>query len=158
MRHLVSIIIPIFNRAHLIKETLNSILNQSYTNWECILVDDGSTDKTKETILKYCQNDSRISYFERPQQMLKGANSCRNYGFENSKGYYIQWFDSDDLMHYDKLKLQVEYALIYQADVVITNHSIKQKTELLENNKPKVYTKSDYYIKYILGDHPVLTG
>jgi len=155
---LISIIIPTYNRAYVIKETLNSIIAQTYENWECIVVDDGSTDKTKEIILEYSQNYSRISYFERPKQMLKGANSCRNYGFENSKGHYIHWFDSDDLMHCDKLKLQVEYALINQADVIITNHSITQKNELLENKIPKVYTKSDYYIKYILGDHPVLTG
>lgn len=108
MNHLVSIIIPAYNRAHLIGETLDSIISQTYTNWECIVVDDGSTDKTLEVVAAFAKADSRISYYKRPNNLLKGANACRNYGFDLSKGIYINFFDSDDLMHEDKLKLQVE--------------------------------------------------
>lgn len=104
----VSIIIPVYNRELLIAESLDSILQQSYSNWECIVVDDGSTDATEKIILKYCKNDSRFKYYKRPTDRLKGANACRNYGFELSKGNYIQWFDSDDLMHKDKLKKKVD--------------------------------------------------
>jgi glycosyltransferase involved in cell wall biosynthesis len=98
MHHLVSIIIPTFNRAHLIGETLDSISAQTYTNWECIIVDDGSTDNTKTLLQSYIHKDSRFHYIERPQNRIKGANVCRNIGFEQSKGYFIQWFDSDDIM------------------------------------------------------------
>lgn len=104
---LVSIIIPTYNRAHLIGETLDSVLAQTYTNWECIVVDDGSTDDTSELLNNYCKKDTRFQYHHRPANRPKGANACRNYGFELSKGEYINWFDSDDLMHYDKLKLQI---------------------------------------------------
>jgi len=100
---LVSIIIPVFNRVKLISETLDSVLNQTYTNWECIVVDDGSTDGTGELLNGYCAKDNRFQYHHRPKDRPKGANACRNYGFEVSKGDYIQWFDSDDLMHKDKL-------------------------------------------------------
>ncbi|MCM2302197.1 MAG: glycosyltransferase, partial [Flavobacteriaceae bacterium] len=90
---LVSIIIPTFNRAHLIGETLDSILAQTYTNWECIVVDDGSSDNTHIVVGQYVAKDSRIKYVHRPEHMLKGPSSCRNYGFELSKGEYINWFD-----------------------------------------------------------------
>lgn len=104
---LISIIIPTYNRAHLIGETLDSVLAQTYTNWECIIVDDGSTDNTDEVLEKYCENDSRFQYHHRPNDKPKGANACRNYGFELSKGEHIQFIDSDDLISKNKLEAQV---------------------------------------------------
>ncbi|WBL23185.1 glycosyltransferase family 2 protein [Zunongwangia sp. HRR-M8] len=95
---LVSIIIPTYNRAHFIGETLESVIEQTYQNWECIVVNDGSNDYTDELMEFYRVKDSRIQYHHRPDNKPKGANACRNYGFELSKGEYINWFDSDDLM------------------------------------------------------------
>lgn len=95
---LVSIIIPTYNRAHLIGETLDSVLAQTYQNWECIVVDDGSTDNTAEVINSYLVKDSRFQYHQRPKNRLPGGNAARNYGFEISKGEFIQWFDDDDIM------------------------------------------------------------
>lgn len=119
MNPLVSIIIPTFNRASLISETLESIISQTYKNWECIVVDDGSLDKTSDVVKEYVIKDSRFQYYSRPQDRKKGANACRNYGFEMSKGKYIQWFDSDDLMHQDKLKLKVEALENNDVDFVV---------------------------------------
>lgn len=115
MNTLVSIIIPTYNRAHLICETLDSIIAQTYQDWECIVVDDGSTDKTEILINSYIKIDSRFQYHKRPEHKPKGANACRNYGFELSKGSFINWFDSDDIMLPNKLKLQVK-ALSEQKD------------------------------------------
>lgn len=95
---LVSIIIPTYNRAHLIGETLDSIIAQTYVNWECIVVDDGSTDNTNEVLDKYCKKDARFQYHHRPKDRPKGGNACRNYGYEISNGEFINWFDSDDIM------------------------------------------------------------
>lgn len=95
---LVSIIIPIYNRQSVISETLDSILLQTYSNWECIIIDDHSTDNTSDILQSYSLIDSRIQVHKRPQNFIKGANSCRNYGYRLSKGNYIQWFDSDDIM------------------------------------------------------------
>ena len=106
MQSLVSIIIPTYNRAHLLGETLGSILAQTFQNWECIVVDDGSTDYTQELMGFYLFSDPRISFVCRPKNRVKGANACRNYGFELSKGDYINWFDDDDLMHPEKLERQ----------------------------------------------------
>jgi len=105
---LVSVIIPTYNRAYIIGETLNSVLAQTYTRWECIVVDDGSTDYIDELMEFYCENDDRIHYYHRPSDTPKGANACRNYGFSRSKGEYIQWLDSDDLLSTNKISCQVE--------------------------------------------------
>ncbi|MBJ2126427.1 glycosyltransferase family 2 protein [Flavobacterium sp. IB48] len=93
----VSVIIPTYNRAHIISETLDSILNQIYQNWECIIVDDGSNDETENIINKYLKHDNRFKFYRRPADRLKGANACRNYGIENSCGAYIMFLDSDDI-------------------------------------------------------------
>jgi len=106
---LVSIIIPAFNRAGLIGETLDSVLTQTYSNWECIVVDDGSTDNTKEMVQQYVDKDSRFILVDRPDTHKPGGNGARNYGFEISKGEYIQWLDSDDLMDKHKLQEQINY-------------------------------------------------
>ncbi|AUC22792.1 hypothetical protein BTO15_12145 [Polaribacter sejongensis] len=105
---LVSIIIPSYNRVDLFGETLDSIILQSYTNWECIVVDDGSTDGTIVLLEKYRNKDSRIKIYNRPNNLLKGANSCRNYGFSKANGLYINWFDSDDIMYSQFLELKVK--------------------------------------------------
>ena len=95
---IVSIIIPVYNRESIIKNTIDSIIHQTFTRWECIIVDDGSSDNTEKTILEYIEKDSRFKFVKRPEYLRKGANSCRNYGYELSKGQYINWFDSDDIM------------------------------------------------------------
>jgi glycosyltransferase involved in cell wall biosynthesis len=87
---LVSIIIPTYNRAHLIGETLDSVLAQTYQNWECIIVDDDSTDKTDEVVGAYVEKDSRFKYYHRPDEHLPGGNGARNYGFKMSTGEYVQ--------------------------------------------------------------------
>lgn len=104
---LISIIIPTYNRAHLIGETLDSVLAQTYSTWECIVVDDGSTDTTAEVMREYVKKDSRFQYHQRPENKVKGPNSCRNYGFVLSKGEYIKWFDSDDVMLPTLLEKQI---------------------------------------------------
>lgn len=116
---LISIIIPAYNRELLIRETLDSVLKQSYSNWECLIIDDGSTDQTKQVVNEYVLRDKRFQYHFRPQNRKKGANACRNFGFELSKGEYIQWFDSDDLMHSEKLRLKVECLEKHEVDFVV---------------------------------------
>lgn len=104
---LVSIIIPTYNRAHIISDTLNSVLAQTYSNWECIVVDDGSTDNTEGILASFIEKDGRFQYLHRPNNRLKAASTCRNIGFEHSKGSYIQYLDSDDMISENKLQEQV---------------------------------------------------
>ncbi|WP_159023052.1 glycosyltransferase family 2 protein [Formosa sp. L2A11] len=121
---LISIIVPTYNRANLIGETLDSILAQTYTNWECIVVDDCSTDNTAEVMSKYCSKDSRFQYHHRPKDRLPGGNAARNYGFEISKGEYINWFDSDDILKNNHLYEHVSCHLNKNTDAVISNAQV----------------------------------
>lgn len=118
---LVSIIIPTYNRANLIGETLGSVLTQTYTNWECIIVDDGSTDHTDEVVENYLKKDIRFIYIKkRLNQFAKGAGAARNYGLEYSQGEYINWFDSDDLMESNFISEKIKILTLYpDTDVVI---------------------------------------
>jgi len=130
--HLVSIIIPTYNRVDLIRETLDSIIAQTYTNWECIVVDDGSTDSTDEVLAEYVKKDSRFQYRHRPKDRLKGANACRNYGFEMSKGEYVQFFDSDDQLDCNILKSCINvYKSNTKLDFIFFNYLVYEN--LLSN-------------------------
>ena len=105
---LVSIIIPVFNRAKLLPETLDSVLRQTYSEWECILVDDGSNDNTIEVIEQYVKKDNRFKLYIRPDGYLPGGNGARNYGFDVSNGAFVHWFDSDDIMKEKFLSKKIE--------------------------------------------------
>jgi len=102
---LISVIIPCYNCEKYLAEALDSVSAQSYTNWECIVVDDGSTDKSKEVALSYTKKDIRFKYIH---QLNSGPCTARNFGIKESKGGFIQFLDSDDMIEKEKLKRQVE--------------------------------------------------
>lgn len=97
-----SVIIPTYNRAGFIAETVDTVLQQTYQNFEVIIVDDGSTDNTKEVIDEKYPEDSRVRYFYKPNEE-RGA--ARNFGMKQAKGDYAVIFDSDDWMHNDYLEI-----------------------------------------------------
>ena len=107
MSKLVSIIVATYNRAAYIKHTLNAIASQTYQNFECIIIDDGSTDNTAAIVGQIISSDCRFTYIVRPATIKKGANYSRNYGFSLSKGEYVKFFDSDDIMLPDHLEVCV---------------------------------------------------
>ena len=96
MGKLVSIIVPCYNQAHFLGEALQSVLNQTYSNWECIIVNDGSPDDTKTVVSKWCNSDKRFNYVEKKNG---GLSSARNAGIAISKGEYILPLDADDIIH-----------------------------------------------------------
>jgi glycosyltransferase involved in cell wall biosynthesis len=120
MNPLISIIIPTFNRAHYICETLKSIIAQTYTNWECIIVDDGSSDDSLLVINSFAKKDVRFRLINRPSDRNKGASTCRNIGIENSKGEFIQFLDSDDLMSENKLEQQILSIPDFNENIICT--------------------------------------
>ncbi|RZL15379.1 MAG: glycosyltransferase [Pedobacter sp.] len=103
---LVSIIIPSYNYGHFISETLNCLKQQHYSNWEAIVVDDGSTDNTAAVVQQFAEADARIKYFF---QENKGLPAARNTGISYAEGKYIQFLDADDLVSEHKLTIQVAF-------------------------------------------------
>jgi len=108
MKPVVSIIIPSYNRAHCIGETLQSVISQTYEQWECIVIDDGSTDSTMDVVNAFAKTDKRIQLFKRPLDKKKGANACRNMGITKSSGDYLIFLDSDDLLAQEALENRVQ--------------------------------------------------
>ena len=102
---LVSVVIPTYNRGHVIGRAIESVLQQSLSDFELIIVDDSSTDNSCEVVGLYC--DSRIRLIRNTQN--RGANFCRNIGIKESKGKYIAFQDSDDEWTADKLEVQIRY-------------------------------------------------
>lgn len=105
-KSLVTVIVPCFNYGHLICETLESIINQTYTLWECIVVDDGSTDNTADTVKYFLESDVRFIYV---YQTNKGLSAARNKGLSSAKGEFIQYLDADDIICPTKLESQIRF-------------------------------------------------
>tara|TARA_R110002012_G_scaffold281843_2_gene471414 strand:- start:5248 stop:6174 length:927 start_codon:yes stop_codon:yes gene_type:complete len=106
----ITILLATYNRAHLILEALNSIKNQTYTNFECLITDDNSTDYTAQVVEEFIKGDSRFKYFKKPLKYPQGLSATRNFGLdlaEERGAKFIQFFDDDDIMHPQKLKLQI---------------------------------------------------
>lgn len=92
---LISIIVPCYNQAKFLPETLDSVHAQTYKNWECIIVNDGSPDNTEAISLEYCNQDSRFKYYKKKNE---GLSIARNYGISMSNGLFLLPLDSDDLI------------------------------------------------------------
>ena len=103
---LVSIIVPCFNQAHFLSYTLISVINQTYENWECIIVNDGSPDNTNEVAQKFIQKDKRFILLEQNNQ---GLAMARNNGIKKSHGEYILPLDSDDLIEPTYIEKAINY-------------------------------------------------
>lgn len=104
---LVSIVTPVYNAERFIKETIDSVISQTYSNWELILVDDCSSDSSADIISEYIKKDDRIKYIK--NEVNSGAAVSRNNGIEASKGQYIAFVDSDDVWENEKLEKQLEF-------------------------------------------------
>jgi len=133
----VSVITCTYNRAHLIGETIQSVLDQTWSDFEFIIVDDGSTDHTEEVIHSF--NDNRIQYFKLPHS--KGhLSKLRNYSHSKSNGEYIAYIDSDDLWVKNKLELQLSELEQYpEIGFSFTDVQLFDKTGVL---KSSIYFKS----------------
>lgn len=120
---LVSIIIPCYNMKQYLAETLDSVVAQSYNNWECIIIDDGSTDNTESIVKNYCNKDTRFKYIK---QGNEGVSAARNNGIKQAKGEYILPLDGDDLID----QTYIQQAKSYLSDNITTK---------------LVYCKADYF-------------
>ncbi len=154
---LVSIVIPSFNKADLLIEMIKSIFNQTYKNWELIIVDDGSEDDNFLKIENFVRFDARCTYIRRNREP-KNGDTCRNIGMEMSTGEYIVFFDADDIITPKCLEARVcymqehqecdyasfPYAYIYDDDIDnVEDVKIKSKNKT-DYQKFKALLKADY--------------
>ena len=132
---LVSIIMPVYNGEKYIKEAIDSVINQTYKNWELIIVNDGSKDNTERIVKSY--DDKRIKYF---YQENKGVSAARNRALEVAKGKYITFLDSDDYLPPNSIKAREEY-LEKNPDIDIVDGKAYVMDENLEKIK-RIYIPS----------------
>lgn len=121
MHPLVSVLMPVYNAAPYLAESIESILNQSYDNFEFIIVDDGSTDNSKQVIKSYAAKDARIKLFERSNA---GVVDALNFGLSHCRGQYIARMDADDISMKERLSFQVQF-LNQNPDVGIVGSWVK---------------------------------
>jgi glycosyltransferase involved in cell wall biosynthesis len=138
---LVSIITPSYNSAFFIEETINSILSQTYTNWELLITDDCSLDNTEEIVNKYMKNDHRIKFFKLDKN--SGAGVARNNSIENAQGRFLAFCDSDDCWYPKKLEIQLAFMVEHNYEFSYTSYDTCN-----EENKIIGYVKCKKKISY----------
>lgn len=149
MKPLVSIISPTYNDEKTIKNTIKSVINQSYKNWEMIIVDDCSKDNTGEIIKKFQEQDKRIKYIKLNEN--SGASVARNKAIKEAKGKYIAFLDCDDLWFNKKLEKQVKFMEDNDYAFTYTDYEyMDQNGKIL--NKKRVCPKKVSYFRMLLGD------
>lgn len=137
----LSIIVPIYNVEHYLAQCLDSIVQQTFKDYELLLINDGSTDYSGCIAMKYAQKDSRIKYFEKTNG---GLSSARNYGLDYANGKYVMFVDSDDFLTSNMLQEIMQYLVTKGIDLlcfssykVYDNHGIVVEKELLNPEEPK---------------------
>lgn len=156
MKPIVSVIIATFNFAKYLPDTIESVLQQTFQDWELIIVDDGSTDVTSEVVKPYL-SDKRIRYIF---QSNRGLSAARNVGLSISSGRYIQFLDADDLIHSKKLEIQSNYleSNIY-VDVVFSDYYLfKDETKETLINPPIQKRNEDIKTKMLRGNFIVVNS
>lgn len=128
----ISIITASYNYAQYIEEAINSVINQSYQDWELIIVDDGSSDNSVEIIKQYCEKDSRIRLFQHENGQNKGLKETLLLGITHATGDWIAFLESDDALMPENLQKKVEIAEKYPNLGLIFN-----KVEILSEEKSK---------------------
>ena len=150
----VTILLATFNRAHLIIETLKSIQNQTYDNFECLITDDNSADDTEAVIKKFIDTDDRFLYFKKPEKYPQGLSASRNFGLdlaEKKKAQYIQFFDDDDIMHPQKLELQISTLIKNNVDFVLCASKRFTKNYEISNEVKELYRFNNFADDYLVG-------
>ena len=118
-KSLISIIVPVYNVEKYLRECLDSIMSQTYQNFECLLINDGSPDHSADICREYVEKDSRFRYFEKENG---GVSSARNLGIEHSKGEYITFIDSDDWVESDYVETLYDELIKENADIAVSTY------------------------------------
>ena len=155
MEALVSIIIPAYNADRFINETISSVIKQTYTNWELIIVNDGSTDNTLNIVENYCKADHRISIISKRNT---GVSDSRNIGITHSKGQLIAFLDADDMWMPHNLEKKID-VLKQNPDVDFVFSNNLESDQFLQNQKAAPKGKdSNIFEDLLLWNGEVIPG
>lgn len=152
MNCLITIITPNYNCEKYISQTIESVLAQTYSNWELIIVDDCSTDKSYQIALDYASKDKRIKVIKNDTN--SGAAISRNKALDIAKGEYISFLDSDDLWEPDKLEKQLQFMKNNNCDFSFTRYNLIDEDNNTLKKTAKIVKKLNYF-KYL---HHCYTG
>lgn len=147
LRVSVSVIIPIYNSEIYLERCLDSVLAQSLTDWECVCVDDGSTDSSRLVLEKYSVNDARFKVIE---QKNSGSSMARNSALDNASGDYIVFLDSDDYIDSDYLDVLFTKIKRENADICFCGYrSSEGKKIIKQHDYPLDKQSKDYYLSHL---------
>lgn len=141
----VSVIIPMYNSEKYINKCLESLLNQTYSNLEIIVVDDGSTDSSRTIVEKISKKNDKIKYYYKKNG---GVSSARNFGLKKATGYFVGFVDSDDFVEKNMFEKMVECALNDKTDLVVCNYFDNDKKYLIDS----VFDKKNTILNIIDGN------
>lgn len=167
----ISVITASYNYAQYIEEAINSVINQTYSDWELIIVDDGSSDNSVEIIKKYCEKDERIKFFQHQDGQNKGLKETLLLGISKAKGDWIAFLESDDYFTQDNLLKKVEIInnnigakLIFnRVEFLLEDKNLNATKRILEKRQKKLskqaslglFPKDMFYNFYV--DNMILT-
>lgn len=137
----ISIIVPAYNTEKYIGKAIESVIAQSYGNWQLLLIDDGSTDGTSEICLKYSKLHQSIEYYRKENG---GLSDARNYGIDRASGNFIAFLDADDFLHPDALKILMEGLKSNDADICCGGYMEFEDDEELASCRHKKIEFSSY--------------
>ena len=135
---LISVIIPVYNAENYLEQCLNSIKNQTYKNFEVIIVNDGSKDNTEVICKRFLEDDSRFRYFSKENG---GVSSARNFGLDNANGHYITFIDGDDWVEHNHLEILIKSITENNSDIAICSY--KEFDNNIDTYYTIVYTKQE---------------
>lgn len=157
-RPTVSIVIPMFNRQYLVGETIASLQHQTEQSWECVVVDDGSQDRSREVVLKIAKVDRRVKLFQRPAEVEKGPSGCRNFGFAQSHGEWVWFLDSDDLVAEEALSKIVDACRAESVDGIVGMYDYFNEGETSDKLKCWCFDINNAYLDHVTEKSPLLTS
>lgn len=144
---LISVIMPAYNAEAYIGDAIKSVINQTYDNWELIIIDDGSTDKTGEIVNGFMKIDHRIQYL---YQENGRQGKARNFGISKSNGFYIAFLDADDLWLPEKLAVQIVEIQAKNTDLVFADSYFFNDNEFMDTSRKMDVLPSVFYDKNAL--------
>jgi len=141
----ISVIIPIYNVEKFLPRCLDSVLNQTFKDWQAVLVDDGATDKSGKIADNYAKRDKRFIVIHKKNG---GVGAARNVGIKHANGKYIMFMDSDDYLHHQFMEILYSFAAKYGADIVSCAHNKRLYNKILAGADAGIEIKNNDLIQY----------